>query len=49
MLVVEQGNVVERGQKGELLVRGYSVMRSYWDNEEQTKMVCSSDRWYHTG
>jgi len=49
VLVDEQGNVVERGQKGELLVRGYSVMRSYWDNEEQTKMVCSSDRWYHTG
>jgi len=49
VIVDKEGNVVNRGVKGELWVRGYSVMRGYWDNEEQTKAEITPDRWYHTG
>uniref|UniRef100_A0A7E4V015 Medium-chain acyl-CoA ligase ACSF2, mitochondrial n=1 Tax=Panagrellus redivivus TaxID=6233 RepID=A0A7E4V015_PANRE len=49
VLVDGEGNVVRRGTKGELWVRGYSVMRGYWDNEEQTRHEITPDRWYHTG
>ena len=34
---------------GELLVRGDSIMRGYWENEEATKDVLSEDGWLHTG
>lgn len=43
----EHGVVVPRGKPGEVCVRGYSVMRSYWQ-AEQTREI-TPDRWYHTG
>uniref|UniRef100_A0AC35TSQ9 Acyl-CoA synthetase family member 2, mitochondrial n=1 Tax=Rhabditophanes sp. KR3021 TaxID=114890 RepID=A0AC35TSQ9_9BILA len=49
MLIDEKGKVVSRGEKGEILVRGYSVMLCYWGSEEQTKKDITPDRWYHTG
>ncbi|SFC43941.1 fatty-acyl-CoA synthase [Marinospirillum celere] len=44
----ESGNVVERGEKGELCTRGYSVMLGYWNNEEETKKSIVN-KWMHTG
>lgn len=43
------GRIVARGQKGELLTRGYSVMRGYWDDEERTREAIDPARWMHTG
>lgn len=43
------GVVLPRGERGEVLVRGYSVMKYYWGNEDQTKEEITADRWYHTG
>eukprot|EP00080_Pristionchus_pacificus_P011598 PDM71618.1 acs-1 [Pristionchus pacificus] len=43
------GKMVPRGEKGEVVVRGYSVMRCYWNSEEQTRKEITADRWYHTG
>ncbi|SFX43632.1 AMP-binding protein [Marinospirillum alkaliphilum] len=44
----ESGRVVERGEKGELCTRGYSVMLGYWNNEEATtKSIVNG--WMHTG
>ena len=43
------GAVVERGQAGELLTRGYSVMLGYWDNPEATAAAIDRARWMHTG
>ncbi len=43
------GRVVPRGEKGELLIRGYCVMLGYWEAPEQTAEVVSADRWYSTG
>ncbi|EGT46992.1 hypothetical protein CAEBREN_25008 [Caenorhabditis brenneri] len=48
--IVDKRNcIVPRGVKGEVIVRGYSVMRCYWNSEEQTKKEITQDRWYHTG
>ena len=38
-----------RGTPGELLTRGYSVMRGYWDDEERTARRSTPARWMHTG
>lgn len=43
------GRIVPRGQKGELLTRGYSVMLGYWDDDERTREAIDPARWMHTG
>ncbi len=45
----ETGQVVPRGNPGELCTRGYSVMLGYWDDEEQTRGAIDAARWMHTG
>jgi fatty-acyl-CoA synthase len=44
-----QGRVVPRGTAGELLTRGYLVMRGYWNDIEQTAQAIDSAGWMHTG
>jgi fatty-acyl-CoA synthase len=41
--------IVPRGSKGELLTRGYSVMRGYWGDAEQTGNAIDAAGWMHTG
>ena len=36
-------------KEGELLVRGPSVFREYWDKPEETKAAFTSDGWFKTG
>ena len=48
-VVDADGSIVARGEKGELLVRGYSVMRGYWDDPERTEEAIDADGWMHTG
>jgi len=43
------GQVVPRGQAGELCTRGYSVMLGYWNNAEATAEAIDAGRWMHTG
>ncbi|MAO11930.1 MULTISPECIES: AMP-binding protein [unclassified Marinobacter] len=43
------GNVVPRGEIGELCTRGYSVMLKYWNNEEKTREAIDDGGWMHTG
>ena len=42
------GEVVRRGEVGELCTRGYSVMLGYWDDPERTAEAIR-DGWMHTG
>ena len=37
------------GEAGEVLVRGYSVMRGYLDDPEATSATVDADGWLHTG
>ncbi len=48
-IVDDQGRIVPRGTKGELLTRGYSVMLGYWDEPERTSEAIDAARWMHTG
>ena len=43
------GRVCERGEPGELLTRGYSVMLGYWAEPEKTADAIDAARWMHTG
>ena len=45
----ETGHVVPRGEPGELLTRGYSVMLGYWGNADATTKAIDAARWMHTG
>jgi fatty-acyl-CoA synthase len=48
-IVDEHGRVVPRGAPGELLTRGYSVMRGYWGDPERTAEAIDAAGWMHTG
>jgi fatty-acyl-CoA synthase len=43
------GASVMRGESGELCTRGYSVMRGYWNDPEQTAAAIDGAGWMHTG
>ncbi len=48
-LVDEAGQEVPRGEAGEVLVRGYNVMKGYFDDPEETARTFDADGWLHTG
>jgi fatty-acyl-CoA synthase len=43
------GRTVPRGEPGELLTRGYSVMAGYWNDPERTAEAVDRHGWMHTG
>ena len=47
-VVDQKGQTVPVGQEGELLTRGYLVMKGYW-NDEQATSEAIRDGWMHTG
>jgi len=47
--VDSEGNEVERGEPGEVWVRGYNVMRGYYDDPAETQKAVDPDGWLHTG
>jgi len=48
-VIDEHGRIVPRGQPGELLTRGYSVMAGYWNDSERTAEAIDAAGWMHTG
>jgi acyl-CoA synthetase (AMP-forming)/AMP-acid ligase II len=50
VLVVDQNTVeVPRGEPGEVVIRGYNVMRGFIHDPEATAEVIDADGWLHTG
>ncbi|KAJ9646264.1 hypothetical protein H2204_000927 [Knufia peltigerae] len=41
--------ITERGERGELWVRGLNVMKGYWRNPQATQATISPDGWVKTG
>ena len=48
-IVDAEGRVVPVGTPGEILVRGYLVMRGYWGDPERTAQAIDEAGWMHTG
>ena len=45
----ENGADVATGQRGEVLVHGYSLFECYFKDPEKTALAIDSDGWFHTG
>jgi fatty-acyl-CoA synthase len=48
-IISEDGITVNRGERGELCTRGYSVMSGYWNDREKSAEAVDSEGWMHTG
>ncbi|MFM2481887.1 AMP-binding protein [Celerinatantimonas sp. YJH-8] len=48
-IIDRHGNVVPRGQMGEICTRGYSVMLGYWNNPKATTENIDIEGWFHSG
>ncbi|WP_424974792.1 AMP-binding protein [Dinoroseobacter sp. S124A] len=48
-IVDEAGDPVPVGMQGELLTRGYCVMKGYWEDPERTAEAIDAEGWMHTG
>ena len=46
---VVDGRPVAQGEPGEIVVRGYTVMDGYWEDEAATAAAIDADGWLHTG
>jgi len=44
-----EGREVPRGQPGEVQVRGYNVMKGYFEDPEATREAVDAEGWLHTG
>ncbi|MGW9551086.1 AMP-binding protein [Citricoccus zhacaiensis] len=43
------GEVLPRGEAGELQTLGYSVMKGYWNDPDKTAEAIDAEGWMHTG
>lgn len=43
------GKEVPRGSAGEVVIRGYNVMKGYFEDEAQTRETIDREGWLHTG
>ena len=47
-VVDDDGNEVDQGEVGEIVIKGHNVMKGYWDRDDATKESIK-DGWFYTG
>jgi len=47
-VVDDQGNDVEQGEVGEIVIKGHNVMKGYWNRPDATEEAIK-DGWFHSG
>ena len=45
----DDGNILPRGEPGEVMIRGMNVMLGYLDDEEATREAITPEGWLHSG
>jgi len=48
-VVDDDGNQLPAGERGELTIRGYNVMKGYWQRPDATADAIDADGWFRTG
>jgi len=48
-IIDSHGKIVPRGERGEVCIRGYLVMKEYWDDQKKTEETLDQDGWVHSG
>ncbi|NNE79913.1 MAG: AMP-binding protein [Silicimonas sp.] len=48
-LIDDKGQIVPRGETGEICTRGYLVMQGYWSDEARTSEAIDAEGFMHTG
>lgn len=48
-LIGLQGEIISRGEQGEICCRGHGIMLGYWQNEEATSDCIDQAGWLHSG
>ena len=48
-IVDEDGNEVQQGGQGEIIVHGKTISKGYWKQAEETAKLFTSDGWLKTG
>jgi long-chain acyl-CoA synthetase len=47
-IVDEDGNEVDQGEVGEIVIKGHNIMKGYWNRPDATDEVMD-DGWFHSG
>ena len=47
-VVDDDGNEVDQGEVGEIVIKGHNIMKGYWNREDATKEAIK-DGWFYSG